>query len=906
MMCSVRVLIIAVTVFIVIIVACVSVGITYGTSLTALQALGEKHVNAIAATGTQRITAFLGGVESSIYSFVDNWDVPTMTLPNETFTASQAAAAADPANAQSWFDYWGALARQAVIASNFSSDLTIKFEDGTALAAGIRSCYEQNVMSIDWINGSTRDNTWNAGGSRYRIPTTEYLGGYADPNNNTYMYCGEYPLASSRTDSYMYGANAAGLLTNKATCLWYPSVYVYMSTVFGIYEDFFMTALCGMANPRINKFTGTVTSAFSQASFGTVLSAIRATENTKVFLVDGNGLLCGTSESGVNLVTSQRITSTTYVPMNCIDTVISMPNIPLRMGCRPTLATYPYAPLNALPVKTFALTSSSTGAFMRTRLDGTNYYSVSTRIVTPLGFTGQTYNLICILPETDIMGQVYTARDIAIGIVCAVLVLSVIGSSILVTRILAPLEFVARRMQETAALQDDSDDMDIDSLDDDHGGDHSVTGSGSGQTKGQSAEGRADGVTGAATRGGRRATAAEHSPLAEIDALLTSYTQMRTAIRSFTRYVPRDVVRELVSTNELCRIAMKSMRCSMLFCDIARFTDLCEHAPPQLLSRAVRVYFGRMSRLVLLHGGIVDKFIGDCVMAVWGAPQRVSFAEIRAALCALAFHRATLREPLLSAFSAMDVNLNVRVGVASGEVLAGNMGSPDRMSYTVIGDAVNLAARLESFNKQWGTHVMLAEDIVDEAQDILLTRMVVYASVVGRATPLGIYDIVGVRSDAVERAEGLRGMKGDTAPSCAGASVVPSSVGSGGSDNDDATSSAGAFYGEGLGTSGEDAVKLKFSKLVRYHVRHHVADPEDTQFAERYTAAATALREMRFAEAADALGAEIANGTVPSRPSFDATRSVQVLHAVAETLTHAPPPSDEMFDGEYAVRAFEK
>jgi class 3 adenylate cyclase len=232
----------------------------------------------------------------------------------------------------------------------------------------------------------------------------------------------------------------------------------------------------------------------------------------------------------------------------------------------------------------------------------------------------------------------------------------------------------------------------------------------------------------------------------------------------------------LVERNELCQVAMRPAACAMSFTDIVGFASLCEGgAAPQLLSRAVRVYFERVTRLTLFHGGVVDKYVGDCVMAVWGASQTVSHAEIRAALCALAVQRATLTAPLATVFAGMtSAPLRVAIGVASGEVLAGNVGSAERMSYTVIGDAVNLASRLGGLNREWGTSTLLSDDVALEAAPLVVTRMVVRAAVIGRTAPVDVYDVAGLRPDACDAAARLVAAGGGG-----------SSVSGGDSDGDD-------------------------------------------------------------------------------------------------------------------------
>jgi len=234
------------------------------------------------------------------------------------------------------------------------------------------------------------------------------------------------------------------------------------------------------------------------------------------------------------------------------------------------------------------------------------------------------------------------------------------------------------------------------------------------------------------------------SAFQEIRDLQLAYNDMNHAIKNFTRYVPRDVVKDLMASGQLCEIKMNPLRCTMLFVDIAGFTTICERVPAAELSELVRLYFEKMSSIVMTHDGIVDKYIGDCIMAVWGAPFAAANQEVKATLCAALIDRETRVEPLCTAFDQAGEVLAVRVGVATGEVLAGNMGSAERMNYTVIGDAVNLAARLESLNKQFGTRVMVCETTAAALRNLFVLRLLMRIAVVGKDEALNVFEITGL------------------------------------------------------------------------------------------------------------------------------------------------------------------
>jgi class 3 adenylate cyclase len=239
----------------------------------------------------------------------------------------------------------------------------------------------------------------------------------------------------------------------------------------------------------------------------------------------------------------------------------------------------------------------------------------------------------------------------------------------------------------------------------------------------------------------------QSSRISEIRDLQKAYEEMSKAVESFTRYVPRDVVKDLLESGQLCAIGMTPTTCAMLFADIESFTSICERVPPERFGPVVTAFFERMSSLVISHEGIVDKFIGDCVMAVWGAPFACAHKEGRAALCALRMSRECHTNPLRDAFDGVGERLVVRVGVHAGDVLAGNMGSSQRMSYTIIGDAVNLAARLEGMNKQFGTRVLTTDAVISLYPTAFVARLVGAVQAVGRATATRVFELLGLASD---------------------------------------------------------------------------------------------------------------------------------------------------------------
>ncbi len=188
---------------------------------------------------------------------------------------------------------------------------------------------------------------------------------------------------------------------------------------------------------------------------------------------------------------------------------------------------------------------------------------------------------------------------------------------------------------------------------------------------------------------------------------------------------------------------------SVVFSDLAGFTTLAESMEPDALVRTLGGYLDAMTTTLTEGGGTVDKFIGDGIMSFWNAPLDDPHHARRACLAALACQRA-LRELAEDPSHAWVANTKTRFGIATGEVVVGNVGTPDRMNYTAMGDAVNLSARLESLNKQYGTVVMAAESAVSLVGDVVLARPIDVVAVQGKAQGVKVYELVALASEATD------------------------------------------------------------------------------------------------------------------------------------------------------------
>jgi adenylate cyclase len=226
---------------------------------------------------------------------------------------------------------------------------------------------------------------------------------------------------------------------------------------------------------------------------------------------------------------------------------------------------------------------------------------------------------------------------------------------------------------------------------------------------------------------------------------------MRAALVSFARYVPVEVVRELIRQGEVARLGGRTARLTVLFSDIAGFTTISERMSPPELTAHMGRYFDALLPIVGAHGGTVDKLIGDAIMAFFGAPVEDP-AHARHALEAVLACRAKLGALHEEWARAGLPLLPTRFGLHTGEVVVGNVGSHERLSYTVLGDTVNLASRLEGAGKGYGVWVLASADFKAEVGEGFVWRLVDRVSVKGREAAVEVYEPLGREGEVGEAA----------------------------------------------------------------------------------------------------------------------------------------------------------
>lgn len=232
-----------------------------------------------------------------------------------------------------------------------------------------------------------------------------------------------------------------------------------------------------------------------------------------------------------------------------------------------------------------------------------------------------------------------------------------------------------------------------------------------------------------------------HSRIREVHEMALAVHTMKVGLRSFRRYVPADLVSELIRLGQDA-VPGGERRCiTIFFSDIRGFTAIAEQLPPETLAAGLSAYFRAMTGTILEHHGTVDKFIGDGIMAFWGAPTPVADHALLACRAALACQvRLT---DLNQEWSRQGLPpLVTRIGLHTGEAIVGNTGYEERLNYTAIGDAVNLASRAEGINKHYGTLVLVTGDTRRLTGDGLVTRWLDRIAVKGRAGAVDIYELL--------------------------------------------------------------------------------------------------------------------------------------------------------------------
>lgn len=235
----------------------------------------------------------------------------------------------------------------------------------------------------------------------------------------------------------------------------------------------------------------------------------------------------------------------------------------------------------------------------------------------------------------------------------------------------------------------------------------------------------------------------------QFDAMAEGLSERAFIKETFGAYVSPEVVKKVLERRESA-VAGERRRVTVLFADLREFTNLSERLPPERVVAILNDYLERMTKVIGEKGGRVDKFIGDAILADWGALYEVENPERTAVEASIAMVRAlaVFNEEVRS-----DRPLQLGIGLNCGEVVAGSIGSARKLEFTVIGDTVNVASRFEGVTKRYGAAIVASRAIVEAAGDACVSRLLDRAAVAGREEAMEIFELLDPKDPRVARLE---------------------------------------------------------------------------------------------------------------------------------------------------------
>lgn len=211
--------------------------------------------------------------------------------------------------------------------------------------------------------------------------------------------------------------------------------------------------------------------------------------------------------------------------------------------------------------------------------------------------------------------------------------------------------------------------------------------------------------------------------------------------KTFSYYLSPDVIKELASNPDKLQLGGERKDLTVLFSDIRSFTSMSEKLRPEEVTTLLNEYLSAMTEIIFRYSGTLDKFIGDAIMAFWGAPVPTEEHARKAVMCAL--DMIARLEELQAMWRAQGRPvIEIGVGINTGEMIVGNMGSKQRMDYTVIGDNVNLASRLETLNRQYNTKIIIAESTYKKVSNEVEVKPLGEVKVKGKENMVTVFELI--------------------------------------------------------------------------------------------------------------------------------------------------------------------
>jgi adenylate cyclase len=230
---------------------------------------------------------------------------------------------------------------------------------------------------------------------------------------------------------------------------------------------------------------------------------------------------------------------------------------------------------------------------------------------------------------------------------------------------------------------------------------------------------------------------------------LTEGRQKRWIKTAFSRYISPEFVEILLRKPDMLFLGGEERELTIMFTDIEGFTSISEGIPPYDLVSLLNDYLSGMTEILIKYGGTLDKYEGDAIMAFWGAPVEQEDHALRAVHAGVEMIRYT--EQLSREFARQGKpSIKTRIGINTGTVVVGNVGSEKRFNYTIIGDEVNLASRLEGANKQYGTYLMISHSTRELVKDHFHLRELDFIKVKGKERPVRVYEVIAPLHDQMD------------------------------------------------------------------------------------------------------------------------------------------------------------
>jgi class 3 adenylate cyclase len=235
------------------------------------------------------------------------------------------------------------------------------------------------------------------------------------------------------------------------------------------------------------------------------------------------------------------------------------------------------------------------------------------------------------------------------------------------------------------------------------------------------------------------------SNITEVNDMIEATDKVKTGLRSFAKYVPDKVVKQLITQGKDAKIGGEKEYVTILFSDIEGFTSISENNDVHEVVTSLNEYFDIYVKCLEESGATVDKFIGDAVMAFWNAPNKVENHEFVSVKTAMEIVKEidNLNQKWKS--EGKKFIFKTRIGINSGEVIVGNIGSTNRINYTVTGDPVNLASRLEAANKQYNTKILVSESIYNKTNNLIDYYYIDTVKVKGKEVYVKVYQPVKIK-----------------------------------------------------------------------------------------------------------------------------------------------------------------